>query len=137
MIIENNETESSDTERNADFVAFWDIYTKKFLKILIRSRYEMNDAPVRFFVRRQSFPPEAIIEQMYPDKNPLSIHSEKCTLFHQCLPINGDKSTLLDDNHVNIKPCIAVESLSECPQNTTAFEVIRIRSRVTIKYLVI
>ena len=97
----------------------------------------MNDAPVRFFVRRQSFPTEAIIKQMYPYKNRPSIHSKKCTLFHQCLPNNGEKRTLLDDSHVIIKACIAVESLSQCQQNTTAFEVIRKLSKVTIEYLII
>ena len=91
----------------------------------------MNDAPVRFFVRRQSFPSEAVIEQMYPDKNRPSMHSKKCTLFHRCLPKNGEKSMLRDDNYIYIKPCIDMESLSECPQNTTAFEVIRKLRNVT------
>ena len=116
------------SQSNSDFIEFWELYTKKLLKVLARSKYEMNDAPVRSFVRRQSFPPLAFIDEMYPKANQSSINSTKCTLFHRCLQNHVKKHTLMDDIKIKFKPCLSEESISACAPNTTAFRVIRHQS---------
>lgn len=111
------------TNRPSKFVSFWHQYTKRFLKVLQRSKYELNDAPVRFFVRRQSFPDDSIIDLMYPETNSLAKEFKQCVLYRQCLPVEKGDSRILNDTTHTKESCLDEHVSEVCPNNTIKFEV--------------
>ena len=118
---QNSSLKENVTNTHSNFGSFWQQYRKRFLKVLQRSKYELNDAPVRFFVRRQSFPRDSIIDLMYPEINSSAKEFKHCVLYSQCLSMENGKNSILNDT--NKESCLD-ENVSEvCSNNTIRFEV--------------
>ena len=95
--------------------------------MLHRSRYELNDAPVRFFVRRQSFPERSIIADMHPPTNGPPKEFQKCILFRLCIPIHEDINQIQKDPNFAIKAsCMDENVFVPCQEKTAEFEVMMI-----------